>query len=209
MVLKRAGFSLADIVVLLQREGSGTALIEARIVALRRELATRSAALAAREEAWQKRDSVTRPDLNQLLENIQMSEKLDMHVSATEAAQLKQRGQIMDRYFSDGEREQLRQRAARFGMQNMQHYGTQWSQLIAAVRTAMDAGKPPNNAEVIELAHRWHGLVNSFSGGDDALARKLKTAYNENPQMMHSQGMDASMFAYIGDAMQAAGLAES
>lgn len=207
VVLKRAGFTLAHIATLLERSGSATALIEARIVALRRELEARATALAALEHAWQQLDSATKPDIEQLMENIQMSEKLDMHGSAEDAEQMTRRGEILGKHFTPEEREHLRQRAAQYGKANMQHYGQQWPPLIAAVRAAMDAGTPADDPAVIDLARRWHALVDAFSGGDATLSSKMKDAYEREPQVMQAQGMDEAMFAYVGKAMRAEGFA--
>src|SRR5579875_1592550 len=68
-VLKRAGFTLAEIGSLLRRTGSAAALVEARIVALRREVDAKSRALAALERAWSGLDSASN-DIDRLLENI-------------------------------------------------------------------------------------------------------------------------------------------
>ena len=65
-VLKRAGFTLAEIGALLQRKGSAATLIEARIVALRSEVQSQSLALAALERAWRGLDSASN-DIDRLL----------------------------------------------------------------------------------------------------------------------------------------------
>lgn len=205
-VLRRAGFTLAEIGTLLQHEGSAAALVEARIVALRREVHAKSAALAALEQAWRRLDSASQTDIEPLLESIQMNENLDVHFSGTDLAQFKQRGEIMDRHFTAEERERLRQRAEQYGSENMRRYGAQWPPLIAQVRAAMDAGTPADDPIAIELGRRWHALVAAFSGGDAVLASKMRDAYQQEPQVMAAQGMDAAMFAFIGKAMRAAGL---
>ncbi len=204
-VLKRAGFTLAEIGALLQRKGSAAALVEARIVSLRREVQSRSRALAALERAWRGLDSASN-DIDRLLENIKMSEKLDMRFSEAEIAEFKRRAEIMGKHFTEGEREQIRQRAEQLGEAGMRQAQEEWPRLIAQVRAAMEAGKPASDPEVLEMGRRWHALVNAFTGGDANIARKLKSAYDENPQIMAAQGMDPKMFAYVREAMQAAGL---
>ncbi|MGH8183664.1 MAG: MerR family transcriptional regulator, partial [Rhodanobacteraceae bacterium] len=91
-VLKRAGFTLSEIGKLLQRKGSAAALIEARIVALRGEVHSKTQALAALESAWRGLDS-TSNDIDQLLENIRMNDKLDMRFSEAEMAEFKRRAE--------------------------------------------------------------------------------------------------------------------
>ncbi len=135
-----------------------------------------------------------------------MSEKLDVHFSEAEIAEFKRRGEILGQHFTPEEREQLRRRAEQLGEAGMRQAQEEWPRLIASVRTAMQAGTAPTDPSVIELGRRWHALVNAFTGGDANIARKLKEAYDDNPQIMAAQGMNPEMFAYIREAMQAAGL---
>lgn len=205
-VLRHAGFSLSEIGALLQRKGSAAALIEARIATLRHEVAARSAALAALEQAWQRLDTASQPNVEQLLESIQMSEQLDVHFSEAELAEFKQRGEILGKHFTPEERERLRERAGQYGSEDMHRYEQAWPQLIAEVRAAMDAGTPATDPAVLEMGRRWHALVAAFSGGDHGIAGKLREAYHAEPQAMAGQGMDPAMFAYVGEAMRAAKL---
>ena len=204
-VLKRAGFTLAEIGNLLERKGSAVALIETRIVALRREVDAKSQALAALERARLGLDS-TSNDIDQLLENIQMNEKLDMRFSEAEMAEFKRRAEILGKQFTPAEREQMRLRAEQLGEAGLQQAQVEWPRLIKEVRAAMNLGIPSTDASAIELGRRWHGLVNAFTGGDANIARKLKDAYDGEPQIMAAQGMDKAMFAWIREAMLAAGL---
>lgn len=205
-VLRRAGFTLAEIDALLLREAAATALIEARIVALRHEVSNRSAALATLEQAWRRLDPASSTDIEQLLEGIRMNEELDVRFTQAQLAEYKRNGEILGQHFTVEEREHLRQRAEQYGAENMRRYGEQWPPLIAQVRAAMDAGTPANDPSVVELGRRWHALVNAFSGGDASLARKMQNAYHKEPQAMAAQGMDPAMFAYVGEAMRAAEL---
>ncbi|MEO7066350.1 MAG: MerR family transcriptional regulator [Rhodanobacter sp.] len=205
-VLKRAGFTLAEVGALLQRRSSAVALVEARILALRSEVHSKTFALAALEHAWSQLDSSSPPTIEPLLENIRMSDSLDVSFSDEELAEFKRRGELLRGHFTDEDREQLRQRAERFGTKNMQRYDRQWIDLITSVRAAMEAGKPADDPAVLEMARRWHGLVTDFTGGNADMARKLKNAYDSEPQVMAAQGMDPPMFSYIGQAMLKAGL---
>lgn len=204
-VLKRAGFTLAEIGKLLERKGSATALIEARIVALRHEVRNKSQALTALEHAWRGLAS-TSNDIDQLLENIQMNEKLDIRFSEAEMAEFKRRGEILGRHFTPEEHEKMRLRAHELGDARLQEAHEAWPKLIAEVRQAMDAGTSPTDPAVQDMGRRWHELFHAFTGGDHNMARKLKSAYEKEPQIMSAQGMDKAMFAYVREAMQAAGL---
>lgn len=204
-VLKRAGFTLAEIGELLARKGSAAALIEARIAALRREVRGKAEALAALDKAWRGLAS-TSQTIDQLLEHIHMNEKLDMQFSEAEMAEFKQRAETLGKHFTPEEREQMRRRAEDIGAAGMQEAQTEWPRLIAQVRAAMDAATPPTDPAVLDMGRRWHALVHAFTGGDPNIARKLKDAYAREPQVLAAQGMDQAMFAYVRAAMQAAGL---
>lgn len=204
-VLKRAGFTLAEIGKLLRRKGSAAVLIEARIIALRREVHSKTRALVALERAWRGLDSASN-DIDQLLESIRMNDKLDMRFSAPELAALRERAEILGRHFTPEERESMRRRAQQLGEAGMQQAQQEWPELIRQVRGAMNLGIPATDPAVLGMGRRWHALVNAFTGGDANVTRKLKEAYAREPQVMAAQGMDGEMFAYIREAMQAAGL---
>lgn len=204
-VLKRAGFTLAEIGRLLARKGSAAALIEARIAALRGEVRAKSRALEALQRAWRGLAS-TSQTIDQLLETIHMSGNLDMRFSDAEIAEFKRRGEILGKHFTPEQREQLRRRAERLGETGMQQAQNDWPQLIEQVRGAMNLGIPPTDPAVVEMGRQWHALIQAFTGGDAALGVRLKQAYDNEPQVMQAQGMSPEMFAYIGKAMQAAGL---
>jgi hypothetical protein len=70
----------------------------------------------------------------------------------------------------------------------------------------MDAGTAPNDPRVVAMGKRWHALVSVFTGGDSNTARNLKNAYDKEPDMLAGQGMSQEMFAYMREAMRAAGL---
>jgi DNA-binding transcriptional MerR regulator len=204
-VLKRAGFMLSEIGKLLEHDGSAAALVEARIAALRVEVAAKSRALVALERAWRGLASASQT-IDQLVEDIQMNEELDMRFSKAEMAEFKHRAEALGKHFTPDERERMRRRAEELGESRVQQVNAAWPGLIADVRTAMDAGTPPTDPAVQDMGRRWHALVQAFTGGDAAIGRRMKEAYDKEPQVMAAQGMDHAMFAYIRDAMRAAGL---
>lgn len=204
-VLKHAGFTLAEIGKLLTRKGSAAALVEARIVALQREVRTKSQALDALQRAWRGLDS-TSNDIDQLLESIQMNDKLDVQLGEAEMAEFKKHAEVMGKHFTPDEREQMRRRADELGEAGMQHVQAEWPPLIADVRAAMDAGTPPTDPAVIKMGQRWYALIQAVTGGNANIGRSIKQAYDKEPQVMAAQGMDKPMFAYVREAMAAAGL---
>ncbi|MDN5923886.1 MAG: MerR family transcriptional regulator [Xanthomonadales bacterium] len=204
-VLKRVGFSLAEIGKLLQRHGSASTLIKTRIATLRQELQSKTDALQALETAWQGLAS-TSNTIDQLVENIQMNEHLDMQLSDAEMAEFKRRAEIFGKYFSDTEKSQMAHIAEDLGADGVRVSQLAWAQLIKDVRAAMDADTPPTDPAVLDLGHRWYDLVQTVTGGNAELGLKIREIYAKEPQVMATQGMDNAMFDYIRKAMQAAGL---
>lgn len=204
-VLKRSGFMLSDIGKLLSHSGAAAALVETRIIALRGELNARSKALAALEDAWYGLDSAS-ADINQLLECIKMSEDLNMNFKGEELEEFKRRAETMGRHFTPEERAQMRDRAQHIGEAGLKQAQEEWSQLIESVRAEMDAGTSPEDPRVVEMGKRWHALVTVFTGGDSNIVRKLKDAYEQEPDMLAAQRMSQEMFSYMRSAMRAAGL---
>jgi DNA-binding transcriptional MerR regulator len=204
-VLKRAGFALVDIGKLLSHYGAAVALVETRIITLRGELNTKAKALAALEDAWYGLDSAS-TDINQQLECIKMSKDLNMNFKDEELEEFKRRAEIMGHHFTPKERAQMRDRAQHIGEAGMKQAQDEWSQLVNAVRAEMDAGTPADDPRVVDIGRRWHALVNVFTGGDSNIAHKLKSAYEQEPDVLASQGMSQEMFTYMRSAMRAAGL---
>lgn len=188
LVLKRSGFSLAEIGGLLGRNPELAAdVLGTRIRRLERDLADKAQALNVLRQVAHRVTSSSTLTTDELLESINMTNKLEVD-------------------FSAAEREALRQRADKLGPAGMDEAQRAWPELIAHVRNAMQRGIAADDAQVQELARRWHALVQAFTGGDPGITRKLGDAYSKQPQAMAANGLDPEMFAYIGKAMAAAGL---
>ena len=188
LILKRSGFTLAEIGLLLARDATAAAsLLAARIEMLERDLIDRTQALAALRSMARRVGSASTLNLDQLLESIHMGSTLKVD-------------------FSEAERAAFQQRAERLGSNGMQAAQRAWPELIAQVRSAMDAGTPAADPSVVDMGRRWHTLVVAATGNDAAINRKISAAYIAQPDAMAAQGMDPAMIRYIGEAMTAAGL---
>lgn len=207
VLLKRSGFTLAQIGRLLSHDaGAAAVLLDERIASLQREVTDRTQALESLRAVAQRMDRASHLTLDQLLETLTMSNKIESTMSPDERNALHRRADTMGAYFTDEEREGFRQRAEALGEAGMSAAQHEWPQLIAQVRSAMTAGTPATDASIAPLAQRWHALVNASTGGDPQVALKLREAYLKEPQVMAEQGMDPAMFGYVREAMQAAGL---
>jgi DNA-binding transcriptional MerR regulator len=186
VLLRRAGFALSDVGRLLDG-AAPEALIRRQIGRLEQELAARAGTLQMLRTTLTQLGDPSSLDLDQLTENIAMTQTLEVDLTAEERAALARQG------------EQL-------GADRIAAAQREWPALIAAVRAAIDAGKPTDAPEVQALARRWHELVQTFTGGSAEIGRKVGAAYRGQPAAMAAQGMDLSMFDYVGRAMRAAGL---
>jgi DNA-binding transcriptional MerR regulator len=109
---------------------------------------------------------------------------------------------MVEKYYSPEQLEQLKARKEQVGDERIKQVQAEWPKLMDEVRAAMAAGVPPSDPKAQELARRWMGLVNEFTGGDPGLAKSLGNMYaNEN----NIRGMDVQamrpMFEYIQKAM--------
>lgn len=77
----------------------------------------------------------------------------------------------------------------------------EWPALIAAVRAAMDAGTPPTDAAVLQLARQWLELFRAYAGTDPATQLKFRQAHQQEPRLMEGSFVNAAMLHYLGAAM--------
>ncbi|HSX60747.1 MAG TPA: MerR family transcriptional regulator [Tahibacter sp.] len=189
VLLKRAGFRLAEIGRLLARDPqAATQLLRARIATLERECAERAQVLGVLRGLAARAVSPSEFPLDELVETIAMSTQLNVD-------------------WSERERDDFRRRAEQLGETGMAEAQRLWPELIAQVRAAMDAGTSADAPEVQEYARRWYALLHCFTGGDAEVTRKLGQAWQSQPAAMAAHGLDPALFAYVGTAMKVAGLA--
>lgn len=110
----------------------------------------------------------------------------------------------IDAYYTPEEMEDIRERGRALGEEGMKSAENDWSTLMAAVQKEMDAGTPPTDPKVKKLAEQWQSLVSAFTGGNPAIAAKLKKMYEEQgPQMQQAfGGPSKEMGEYVRKAME-------
>jgi MerR family transcriptional regulator, thiopeptide resistance regulator len=96
---------------------------------------------------------------------------------------------MFEKYYTPEQLEYLKQRAETVGAERMSEVGAEWPRLIAEVRAEMEKGTDPSEPRVQELARRWNGLVEEFTGGDAGIRQSLANLYREESQV---QGMDVA-----------------
>lgn len=103
---------------------------------------------------------------------------------------------IFERYLLPSELERMRE-----------NYGKQmydWPPLIAGLRDAMNAGTPPSDLRVQQLAKRWMELFRTYAGDDPATHARIREAYANEPDLRSGSTVDQAMLAYVRQASQAA-----
>jgi DNA-binding transcriptional MerR regulator len=191
VVLKRSGFSLAEIGRLFTRDATATAsLFTARIETLERDLADRVRALETlRRIAWHA-GSASTLDLDQLLESIHMGSTLKLDLS-------------------DAERDVVRQRAEQIGGDSMKALRSAYPDLIAQMRAAMEAGTPPTDAVVVAAARRYRALAPAMPDVDATVRKRLVDSVGARADVMAEHGLDPALFRYLCAAIEAAKAGES
>ncbi len=109
---------------------------------------------------------------------------------------------MMEQYFTPEQLDELAERGRRLGADRIRQVEEEWKELIAAVRAAMDRGDDPASPPVRELARRWKGLVEEFTGGNQEIAASVGRLYRAEPDAAarHGYAIDQAMFDYIGRA---------
>ena len=156
-------------------DGSGLGdVLERQLEALDREL---EHARSLRLRLLALRDAATVDDLTTTMEVIEMHE----------------------RYFTTEQRESIASRA------HLAEQGERdWVELIEEVRAARAAGEDPRGSRMQELAVRWRGLIERFTGGDPAIRDSLVHMYRtEGPQSASQGAVDAELMQYVGEALRA------
>jgi MerR family transcriptional regulator, thiopeptide resistance regulator len=114
---------------------------------------------------------------------------------------------MVEKYYTPEQLEQLKGRAAQVGDARIAEVQAEWPRLMAEVQAEMTAGTDPADPKVRELARRWVGLVNEFTGGDPGIFKSLRNLYaNEDNVAGMNVPVMRPMNDYIGKAMAAAGV---
>ena len=115
---------------------------------------------------------------------------------------------MFEKYYTPEQLEYLKNRKEQVGDARMKEVEAEWPRLMEEVRSAMVAGTDPADPKVQELAKRWVGLVNEFTGGNPGIVGSLNRMYQTEDAVA---GMDVQamrpMMEYIQKAMAAAGIA--
>ncbi|HXI03236.1 MAG TPA: MerR family transcriptional regulator [Candidatus Saccharimonadales bacterium] len=112
----------------------------------------------------------------------------------------------IEKYYTPEQLEQLEERRRAVGEERIAQVHAEWGELIGLVRAEMEKGSDPSSPEVQELARRWQGLVEEFTGGDPAIARSVASLYEKEPDLHTSFANvpDQEMMRFVARAVTAA-----
>lgn len=118
-------------------------------------------------------------------------------VSVDELFETMEMIQMFEKYYTPEQLQQLEERRKTVGEERMREVQEEWPRLIAEVKAEMDKGTDPSDPRVRELARRWQGLIDEFTGGDPGIARSLSNLYQNEPAMRERAGFDPAVAEYV------------
>jgi methyltransferase (TIGR00027 family) len=104
------------------------------------------------------------------------------------------RAAIFAKYLSPGELEIVRGRQA--------EHASEWPPLIAELRRQIDQAAVPGDPAVQALARQWESLFRAaYSGDDSELEGKVRSAFQNEPDLLISVGLDSSLIEFVQRAI--------
>ena len=114
---------------------------------------------------------------------------------------------MIESYYTPDQLAGLDERRRQLGPDGIERAQREWAELIEAVESERAAGTDPGDPRVQELARRWEGLIEQFTGGDPEIRASLERMYREQGPQKASRGMvDPELMGYMARAREAAGL---
>jgi MerR family transcriptional regulator, thiopeptide resistance regulator len=135
--------------------------------------------------------------LDALAEGLRMAES----VSADELIQSIEEITMFEKYYTPEQMDYLAQRREQVGEGRIKEVEAEWPRLMAEVRAEMEAGTDPCDPRVQEMARRWKGLIEEFTGGNEGIRQSLGNLY-QSENAVHGMDMSAMrpMMEYVGRA---------
>ena len=183
VALRQLGLTLDEIASVLDEDDDLTA-------AMRRHLARVEESLSLQRQL--------RRTLRLMLEVLeqQRGPTLDQSMQAIEEITM------IEKYYTAEQQDQLARRRVELGENRIRQAERDWAELIDQVKTEQAAGSDPTDPRVLELARRWRGLIEQFTGGDQGIRESLVAMYREEGSESPSRGMvSPQLMQYIGRAL--------
>jgi DNA-binding transcriptional MerR regulator len=106
--------------------------------------------------------------------------------------------EMFEKHFSEEQRAAIASRA------DLAEQGERdWAALIAEAQSHREARTPPTDPAMLDVARRWRGLIEQFTGGDEGIRGGLVELFREHgPERATRGAVDAELMAYVGEAMR-------
>ena len=113
---------------------------------------------------------------------------------------------MTEKYFTPEHLALIESRREAAGEELLRQRQEEWSELIALVRSEMDAGTDPADPKVQTLAKRWKEMVDESTGGDPQIEQSVKRLWDEQGDALaaqHGSQYDPRpVFGYISKAIE-------
>ncbi len=145
-----------------------------------------------------------RQRLRERLEAIATRWRSEETVSTEEFLQVIEVTNMLDKYYTPEQMEELKQRREAVGDERIRQVEGEWKELMEQVQAEMDKGTDPADERVQLLARRWSGLVREFTAGNPGIGKAVGRMWQEETAIA---GIDTAnmrkMMEYIGRAQVA------
>jgi DNA-binding transcriptional MerR regulator len=134
-----------------------------------------------------KEQIATQQSLCDRLERAARRWRADENVPTEEFLQIIEETNMVGKYYTPEQMEQLKERAETLGQDHIREVEAEWPRLMAEVQAEMDQGTDPADERVQALARRWKELVEEFTGGNPGITQSLGRVWKEETTV---HGMD-------------------
>jgi hypothetical protein len=108
---------------------------------------------------------------------------------------------MSEKYFDADQMAYLQEREKIVGAERIREVEAEWPRLMDEVRAAIRRGDAPESETAQELAKRWNGLIEEFTGGSESVRNSLNTMYKNESNVA---GMDVQAMQPLWDYIQRA-----
>jgi MerR family transcriptional regulator, thiopeptide resistance regulator len=179
MSFKELGYSLDGIKELFENpEYNPKEVLQMQLKGLKEEIKLKEELKQQLQELSEVFDSWQKPTLEQFIKAIELIRN-------------------QSKYFTQEQRIKMKKHYYKLNTTEANELTNNWSQLISQFQSEMDKDTPIDSPRVIELAKRWQGGINLFTGGDMGIVRSAERYYMDNPQAAKSSGMSGELYRYI------------
>ncbi|HEV3052412.1 MAG TPA: TipAS antibiotic-recognition domain-containing protein, partial [Longimicrobium sp.] len=122
-------------------------------------------------------------------------------VSADQLIQTIEEITMFEKYYTQEQLDYLAQRREQVGEARIKEVEAEWPRLMDEVRAEMDRGTDPCDPRVQEMARRWKGLIQEFTGGNEGVRQSLGNLY-QNESTVHGMNVAGMrpLMEYVGRA---------